>query len=316
MVRFLINDFRNLALAAAFLLPSGAATAGLFCEWCVDPLRPYCSPEHDPNWGVHVTSWKQFPAANSQYGDFCPDCQAGQQMGVAPMQSFPGTTSTPSAIIIPQQPTAAPMVFQAPGVTPGAVYNSNPPQGQPGPMQPVPLQTAPMPAGPMQNAPNAASPGALVPLPMQTMPPAPSPMQNHLLPQPNNVIQPQLQPGNHPVPQPNNATSGPIPLPDFPSQTSVQSPTQNHLSSFAGQRPPIFNGALRQRVAPVPVYRQPAAVNAVPLIQNQSVTQPQLVPVTGVSYSPSVPQQQPQNVHQGNVFTRFLKNPKLPFFGK
>ena len=80
MVLFSSSSLRKLSLTAVafgFAIPS--ATAGLFCHWCVEPLRPYCSPACEPTWGVHVASWKQFPEHRIQ-GDYCPTCQTGGKL--------------------------------------------------------------------------------------------------------------------------------------------------------------------------------------------------------------------------------------------
>ena len=134
MVRSSQFKFRSLSAFAVCLLTAGSASAGLFCEWFIDPLRPYCSPEHESTWGVHTTSWRQFPMSYSQHGSYCPQCQAGGTINSGPMQTFSAEATAPSAIIIPQQQTSsAPMVFQRPNVSPEAVYNGNP----------APLQFAP-----------------------------------------------------------------------------------------------------------------------------------------------------------------------------
>lgn len=312
MVQFFIRNFSRFAYAGtAFALSLSPVNAGLFCEWCVEPMRPYYSPACEPNWGVHVTSWKQFPMTHTQNGDYCPQCEAGGAVNSYPMETMQGTPvmpQGPQAIVLPQQSGAVPPAVFSPPSTDGAVmYEASP--GYPGnqslgvPSTSMPLQ---IPQGNAGGQPT--SPGAPVPMPMQSMPPAPTPMDNQLQPMPAN-------PGEL-APQPDNGVPGPMPLPDFPGQAVRPQPGVNRFSNYSNPQLAVRPGSFRQRVAPVPAYQQPAAVTAAPLIQNHSSALTR-VPVQGVSFTETLPanaQAAPQAEVEKKSFWKKL--PSLPFFGK
>ena len=327
MARSLINTIQRLAAAGTLSVCAlSTASAGLFCDWCVEPMRPYTSPECQPNWGYHPTVWKQFPESQGQFGsgDYCPECNAGNVNSIpnwnamnsagapvgngaiimtAPGQSIPG-----AGLQIPMATQPAPMA--------GARTYTAPPQAVPpgSESQTSPYAIPPMNMGPV-NAPqlNQATPAATP----QSSPGAPVPVEGAV---PNGQPPMPLDPapdngaGSNPIPQAGFGLPTPVPM----SQHSATSRAVNAMRAgfFGRQAPvqninqprrPLLNGRLRygRHGGPSSTYQTPLNSQATPLVVNASgqpvsmppqqmlMPQPQTqagqVPVQGVTYSQTVP---------------------------
>jgi hypothetical protein len=353
MIQPLIKRSRKVAATGVLLLCTGTSvSAGLFCNWYVDPIRPYYSPECEPNYGYHPTRWKQFPPMTDSFesGDFCPSCQPGAEVGTE-VWNGPGLPTPVDETMMTEQGQgmhfqnmqiqngqgqifSPPMTEQSypnpgyPSGRPDYNYNSSP-MTAPGPVVPQETQqfqqTQPMQMPSMQGQP-ILQPSAGTPQPMYGNQPFAG-QPTTLTPMPDTL------PGNsqqfNPVPIPDGNLPSPMEMPPLPDQTNVQGLGNRHPAGFAGNRVPVqvqlnqpnrvFNGRLAygRYGGPIPVYQQPQngqTAEAQPLVIN--TTQPQRVPVKGISFSRDVSQPESENGTPTPGYKRWLRMPRLPAWGR
>ena len=341
---------RRVSAAGALLFCSASSTsAGLFCNWCVEPMRPYFSPECEPNWGHYVTQWRQFPelSSGSQSGDYCPSCEQypgdNSQLWTSDPEQLPTQNmysgNPPQVFAAPSDggyvPNGADMHYNQPPLKMPAPSDSYQYQGQPQILQMPPLQSDSMLGNeafqmpPVQNASppqnmsqqymtpqNGGTPGN--PIPMQDGPqPGQRPAQNTLNPQP-------LEPRQfNPTPQPQQSTPGELEMPPLPDQTGLQRYNNRRQATFSQQQVPVtmqspghrrvFNGRLQygRYGGPIPPYQQPESTQAQPLVMNSHPSPARGVPVQGISFSKEVPEHQPGTPLEP-AYKKWLKLPRLP----
>ncbi|MEZ6122950.1 MAG: hypothetical protein R3C49_07215 [Planctomycetaceae bacterium] len=260
MITAILRKLQRHAPVAVILAASASgASAGLFCDWRCDPMRPFYSPACEPAWGYHETCWRRFPQMEScnGWGDYCPACQADGGAasgdyyadGAVPVQQFEAVPDQ-SYQMIPQAGTysGTPTMQGAPLVVPGQTVVQPQQSYQPGLRYEAPGNNA-YDANPR---PSAIAPNP-VPQPQDTLP-AP------------DMMSPEVAPTMPPLPEP-------------------------YQQSSLGGRVPVRSATYAAPVqgAGTPQYYQPRPVVAP---QPQNLAAPpvnQRVPVRGISFNRVLP---------------------------